>query len=691
MSEPRGEPSNSGNILVRRFGDVALGDVGSVGGKGAALGEIYRELSGRGVPVPNGFVVTAQAYRDVLDANDLWPRLRALMDGASAQDVQELGRRAAEARRLVEAARLPDPLVAAIRNGYEALATEYGPSLTLAVRSSATAEDLPQASFAGQHESYLNVSGFDALLAAVRRCFASLFTDRGIQYRLNHGFDHFAVSLAVVVMKMVRSDLAASGVAFSLDTETGFRDVVLVSATYGLGEALVQGLVQPDEFHVFKPTLTTGHRCVLRRALGSKASKLVYAAPGDGGAATRTVPVPPADRSRYCLDDEQVVVIAERVVQIERLLARGSGTAVDVEWALDGIDGRIYILRRPETVESRRSLAALERFRVKSPPAALLSGRAVGTRVATGPARLIHSAPTFARVASGDVLVADKTSPDWGTVMKRAAAIVTQSGGRTCHAAIVAREVGIPAVVGGAEGALALLRDGDPVTVSCADGQVGHVYPGAVPFKVQTIDLASLPRPRTRIMMNVGDPDAAFALSRLPNQGVGLARMEFIIAQSIRVHPLALLHPERIADDGERAQIAALVASARAPADYFVARLAEGIATIGAAFHPRTVIVRLSDFKTNEYAHLLGGAAFELRRGEPDASDSAARRATSTQPTRKASRSNARRCGGCVRRWGCATCRSWCRSAAASPRPRRWSRAWPRTAWCAARTASSCT
>jgi pyruvate,water dikinase len=545
VAQITGRTRSTSGVLVRPFSAIRNTDVGSVGGKGAALGELYTELATEGVRVPDGFVVTAAAYSAVLDANDLWATLRGLMHGASASDVGELARRAAEARRVVGEARLPAEVSAAILGAHATLCEEYGSTVALAVRSSATAEDLPQASFAGQHESYLNVTGPDALLAAVSRCFASLFTDRAIQYRLNHGFDHFAVSLAVVVMKMVRSDLAASGVAFSLDTETGFRDVVLISATYGLGEALVQGLVQPDEFHVFKPTLAMGHRQVLRRALGSKESKLVYG-PGPaqaGGAATQVVAVPETDRARFCIDDPRVLSIAEMVVRIERHFAGPAAAgAVDVEWALDGVDGQLYILQaRPETVESQRSLSALERFRLKSPPPALLEGRAVGTRVAVGHARLIRSTADLEGVRAGDVLVADKTSPDWGTVMKRSAAIVTQSGGRTCHAAIVARELGIPAVVG-AEGALERIRDGDLVTVSCAQGSLGHVFPGAVPFTVEKVDLASVPVPRTRIMMNVGDPDAAFALSRLPNQGVGLARMEFIIAQAIRVHPLALLN-----------------------------------------------------------------------------------------------------------------------------------------------------
>jgi pyruvate,water dikinase len=611
-------PSKADRRYVLGFSDVGLADVARVGGKTAALGELHRQLVPQGVRVPDGFAITAAAFRAVIAAAGIEPRLRALLAEASADDVDDLARRAAEARELVFAAPLTDTLVEQIDAAHARLCGGKQDDCALAVRSSATAEDLPQASFAGQHDSFLNIVGRSALLEAVRRCFASLFTDRAIQYRINNGFDHFAVALSVAVMKMVRSDLAASGVAFSLDTETGFRDVVMVNATWGLGEALVQGLVEPDEYYVFKPTLRAGQRSVLRRSLGRKSSKLVYAPPGSGRP-IMPVDVPEADRERFCLDDADVVELAEMVVRIEEHFGAASGSAagMDVEWAKDGVDGRLYILQaRPETVQSQRSLAALERFRLQKAPRPLLTGRAVGTRVASGTARVIRDTSQLAGVQPGDVLVAETTSPDWGTVMKRAAAIVTATGGRTCHAAIVAREIGIPAVVGVGD-SLQLIPDGATVTVSCASGGVGHVYEGAVPFTVERYDLAQLPQPRTRIMMNVGDPDAAFGLSQLPNGGVGLARMEFIITQAIRVHPLALLHPERIADPAERAEIERLVRAEASPTEFFVRRLAEGVATIGAAFHPRPVILRLSDFKTNEYAHLLGGRAFEPEEENP--------------------------------------------------------------------------
>ncbi len=606
-------------IFVRPFSEIRIGDVAKVGGKTAALGEMYCALtSSGGVRVPNGFAVTADAYRAVLDDSDLWSRLRSLLQGVSVEDIGQLADRAAQARKLIYQAPLPVELVRQIDAQHEVLCRQYGTPLALAVRSSATAEDLPQASFAGQHDSFLNIVGRDALLDAVKRCFASLFTDRAIQYRINNGFDHFAVALSVAVMKMVRADLAASGVAFSIDTETGFRDVVLINATYGLGEALVQGMVEPDEFCVFKPTFAAGHRVVLNRKLGTKATKLVYADPG-AEVPTRSVDVSPVDEARFCVSDAQVLDVADMVIRIEKHFAAPDAAtrAMDIEWALDGADQQIYILQaRPETVQSRRALTALERFRLDAPPKPLLTGRAVGTRIAAGRARLIRSAAELASVEAGDVLVAVATSPDWGTVMKKAAAIVTASGGRTCHAAIVAREVGIPAVVGAVD-AMQRLQDGDWITVSCASGNVGHVYPGRLPFSVERVDLTTLPRPKTRIMLNVGDPDAAFGLSQLPNDGVGLARMEFIIAQAIRVHPMALIHPERVDSAGEREQIALLTRSEPAPADYFVHRLAEGIATIGAAFYPKPVIVRLSDFKTNECAHLLGGSAFEPAEENP--------------------------------------------------------------------------
>lgn len=618
MSDVSGSRPGVADRYVLDLGEVGLADIANVGGKTAALGEMHRELTRRGVRVPGGFAITAAAYRAVIAGAGIEPRLRALMAGASANDVDDLARRAAEARALVVGAPLPPALLEQIDMAHARLCAARAADCALAVRSSATAEDLPHASFAGQHDSFLNIVGREALHEAVRRCFASLFTDRAIQYRINNGFDHFAVALSVAVMKMVRSDLAASGVAFSLDTETGFRDVVLVNATWGLGEALVQGLVEPDEYQFFKPTLRDGHRCVLRRSLGRKLTKLVYAPPG-APRPVMAVDVPEADRERFCVADEDVLELAEMVMRIEEHFGTVTGrtAGMDVEWAKDGPDGPLYILQaRPETVQSRRSLAALERFRLEQAPVPLLTGRAVGTRIATGRACVVRDPSQLERVRQGDVLVAETTSPDWGTIMKRAAAIVTATGGRTCHAAIVARELGIPTVVGAGDG-IGRIRDEATITVSCATGNIGQVFDGAVPFRVEHIDLASLPRPRTRIMMNVGDPDAAFALSRLPNDGVGLARMEFIITQAIRVHPLALLHPQRIADPDEREQIERLVRSEASPTDFFVRRLAEGVATIGAAFHPRPVILRLSDFKTNEYAHLLGGRAFEPQEENP--------------------------------------------------------------------------
>jgi pyruvate,water dikinase len=618
MLDVPGSPPVAGARYVLGLGDVGLADVASVGGKTAALGELHRQLVPRGVRVPDGFAITAAAFRAVIAAAGLEPRLRELMAGASADNVADLARRAAQARALIASAPLLPGMVEQIDAAHARLCGAGRDDCALAVRSSATAEDLPQASFAGQHDSFLNVVGRAALHEAVSRCFASLFTDRAIQYRLNNGFDHFSVALSVAVMKMVRADRAASGVAFSLDTETGFRDVVFVTATWGLGEALVQGLVEPDEYHVFKPTLRAGYRCVLRRSLGRKAMKLVYAQPGKPQP-IMPVDVSAADRERFCLEDSDVIELADMVLRIEEHFSAAGGRAIgmDVEWAKDGPAGPLYILQaRPETVESRRSVAALERFRLAHPPKPLLTGRAVGTRIASGTARVIRESAQLASVQSGDVLVAETTSPDWGTVMKRAAAIVTATGGRTCHAAIVAREIGIPAVVGTGAG-LQRITDGMTVTVSCASGSVGQVYEGAVPFTVERVDLSTVPRPRTRIMMNVGDPDAAFSLSQLPNDGVGLARMEFIITQAIRVHPLALLHPERIADAGERAEIERLVRADTSPAEFFVRRLAEGVATIAAAFHPRPVILRLSDFKTNEYAHLLGGRAFEPEEENP--------------------------------------------------------------------------
>ncbi len=537
---------------VRLFSEVGLADVAIVGGKNASLGEMVRSLSAQGVRVPNGFATTAEAFRETLERARAWPKLRAIMHGLDPNDVDDLARRAAEARRIIHDAPLPDALSSEILEGYRRLRDEYGPGLSLAVRSSATAEDLPTASFAGQHESFLNVQGDANLLEAVKRCFASLYTDRAIRYRIDHGFDHFKVLLSVGIMKMVRADTGASGVMFSLDTETGFRDVVLVTGTYGLGETIVQGAVDPDEFFVFKPTLATGHRTILRRSRGSKAVKMIL---DESEHRVRTIPTTAAEQGGFCLSEEEVVLLAEYAVAIERHYSAVAGEPrpIDAEWAKDGEDGKLYVVQaRPETVASRKPRAVFDLFRLTGKAKPLITGHAIGQRIAAGRVRVIRAVSELSTCQPGEVLVADTTTPDWGTVMQAASAIVTNRGGRTCHAAILARELGVPAVVGTVN-ATETLTTGDEVTVSCAEGDVGAVYPGRVPFESSTIDASIVVRPKTKIMVNIGNPGLAFRTSFLPNEGVGLARMEFII----------------------------------------------------------------SDFKTNEYAHLLGGAPFEPAEENP--------------------------------------------------------------------------
>jgi pyruvate,water dikinase len=603
---------------VRWFSELGVDDVALVGGKNASLGEMYRELTPQGVKVPNGFAITAEAYRYVLDQADAWPRLRRTMEGRDLADVDDLARRAHAAREIVQSAALPPDLVAEILAAYAQLRAEYGEQLTVAVRSSATAEDLPSASFAGQHETFLNISGETRLLDSVRECFASLFKDRAISYRAENGFDDFKVFLSVGVMKMVRSDLASSGVIFSLDTETGFRDVVFITGAFGLGENVVQGTVDPDEFYVFKPTFAKGHRSVLRRGAGAKKIKMVYSTAG-GRATTVNVPTPKEDREHFCIADEEVLALADAALQIEAHYSARAGRPMpmDIEWAKDGLDGQLYIVQaRPETVASQKALGSLDEYRLSGKAELRISGRAVGGAIASGKARVITDIARLNEFQPGEVLIADTTMPDWGTVMKSAAAIVTNRGGRTCHAAIVARELGIPAVVG-CDHATSTIRTGDEVTVCCAEGSEGRVYAGIVPFTKTRTDLTSLERPRTHLMVNIGNPDTAFQTGLLPSDGVGLARMEFIVAEHIRAHPMALLHPERVADEKARAEIARLTRGYATPADYFVRQLAEGVATIAAAFYPKPVIVRMSDFKTNEYASLLGGRGFEPHEENP--------------------------------------------------------------------------
>jgi pyruvate,water dikinase len=603
---------------IRQFAEIGIDDVASVGGKNASLGEMYRNLGAQGVQVPNGFAVTAEAYRHVLERANVLGALHEALDGLKADDMEDLARRGQRAREIIYGAALPEDLRQEILDSYRELRAQYGEDMSLAVRSSATAEDLPTASFAGQQETYLNIHGDEQLLDACKRCFASLFTDRSIHYRVDHGFDHFKVYLSIGIMKMVRSDRAASGIMFTLDTETGFRDVVLISAAYGLGENIVQGALDPDEFMVFKPTFATGSRAVLRRTLGSKALKMVYVA-GSTRQATRNVPTPLSDQQRFCIDDQDVLTLADYAIKIERHYSDKAGHAqpMDIEWAKDGIDQQLYVVQaRPETVASNKSRAFLEEFSLRGSGEVLITGHAVGARIGSGTAHVIPSAAHIADFKPGEVLVTDITTPDWEPIMKHAAAIVTNRGGRTCHAAIVAREFGIPAVIG-CENATEQLKSGDKVTVCCADGDVGKVYRGEIPFDTHRIDLTNLTRPQTQIMLIVGNPELAFQNSFLPNDGVGLARMEFVIAEYIKAHPMALMHPERVEDEKERAALLALARNHATPAEYFVQRLAEGVGTIAAAFYPKPVIVRMSDFKTNEYAGLLGGRWFEPNEANP--------------------------------------------------------------------------
>ncbi len=583
------------------FDELGMADVGRVGGKNASLGEMTRHLAAAGVRVPRGFATTAAAFREFLARDGLAGRIHATLAQLDVADVDALARTGAQIRAWVLDAPLPAPLAGAITEAYRQLERDTGPAPAVAVRSSATAEDLPEASFAGQQETFLNVRGLDDVLAAVRRVFASLYNDRAIAYRVHHGFDHAQVALSAGVQRMVRADLGAAGVLFTLDTESGFRDVVFVNAAYGLGETVVQGAVNPDEFYVFKPTLARGVPAVLRRTLGGKAIKMVYA---DSGT-TRTEDVPEPERRRFCLTDAEVEELARYGVAIEAHYGR----PMDVEWARDGKDGKLYILQaRPETVKSRAG-AAVERYTLAERGEVLAQGRAVGQKIGAGPARVIPGVAEIGRVQPGDVLVTDMTDPDWEPIMKRAAAIVTNRGGRTCHAAIVARELGIPAVVGCGD-ATRRVADGTDATVSCAEGDTGTVYRGRLKFEVERRAAGDMPALPAKIMMNVANPERAFEFAALPNDGVGLARLEFIINNLIGVHPMALIEFERQPEE-LKAAIRARAAGYADPVSFYVDKLAEGIATLAAAFHPKPVIVRLSDFKSNEYANLLGGGRYE--------------------------------------------------------------------------------
>jgi pyruvate,water dikinase len=599
------------------FRDIRLKDLPLVGGKNASLGELCGELTAAGVRVPNGFAITADAYTALLDESGQRSAVTKLLEGVSGENLAALAAAGAEARRLIFEAALPAGLEPEIRDAYAILGREGGPDPAVAVRSSATAEDLPEASFAGQHDTYLGIQGADRLVTACRRCFASLFTDRAIVYRVQHGFDHLAVRLSIGVQRMVRADLGAAGVMFTLEPESGSHDLVVIDSAYGLGEAVVQGQLDPDEFWVFKPTLRTGHHAILRRVISRKDWKLGM---GADGRPTR-VEVPPPARLRSSLTDPEVLELARLGVAVEAHYSAKAGrpTPMDLEWVRDGTDGQLYVLQaRPETIHRGDRRPRIEVFTLGSTAGveALASGHAVGQRIGVGRARHLRHPRDLARLQPGEVLVTPMTDPDWEPIMKRAAAVVTDRGGRTCHAAIVSRELGLPCIVGTERGT-ELIPDGETVTVSCAEGERGVVYRGAVPFDRRTVDLASLPPRATRVLLNVGNPGEAFRLGTLPADGVGLARIEFIIASVVKAHPLALLHPERVADAAARTAIDALTRGYADRAAYFVDRLAEGVGVIAAAFYPRDVIVRLSDFKSNEYAGLIGGQAFEPVEANP--------------------------------------------------------------------------
>ncbi|NER79327.1 MAG: phosphoenolpyruvate synthase [Leptolyngbya sp. SIO1D8] len=605
--------------LVLWLEQTRLADVPIVGGKNASLGEMIQQLTPRGINVPLGFATTANAYRHFIKSNELDEKLRTLFADLDVTDVRNLQQRGREARSLILHSPFPADLEVAIRDAYRDMGNRYEPDVDVAVRSSATAEDLPDASFAGQQETYLNVHGEAQVIDACKKCFASIFTDRAISYRQTKGFDHFEVALSVCVQKMVRSDLATSGVMFSIDTETGFKNAVLITAAYGLGENVVQGTVNPDEYRVFKPTLKTVYRPILSKHIGSKSLRMVYDV--GGSKLVKNVPVSKKEQNRYALSDDEVLQLARWACQIEDHYSqiRGIYTPMDIEWAKDGLTGELFIVQaRPETVQSQKQANVLKTYHLQKTVSTepILKGRAVGEMVGAGEACVILDVHEIDQFCPGEVLVTAKTDPDWEPIMKQAAAIVTNQGGRTCHAAIIARELGIPAIVG-CGNATKVVKTGQAITVSCAEGEDGYVYAGILPYKVEETPLEDLPETHTQIMMNVGNPEIAFGLSALPNAGVGLARMEFIIANHIQVHPMALVNFNTLTDGAEKRKISRLTEQYDDKPQYFVDKLAQGIGTIGAAFYPKPVVVRLSDFKSNEYANLLGGANFEPSEENP--------------------------------------------------------------------------
>lgn len=607
---------------IKWFEELGLEDVDLVGGKGASLGEMYQKLIQKGICIPNGFAVTSDAYKMILNSNDAWEKLQEQLDKLDVNDVRQLQMRSKKCRKIITECMLPEKLVKEITQGYNQLKNEYGKDVTLAVRSSATAEDSPEASFAGQNETYLNIGSLEALLDAYKRCLASNFTDRSIHYKYDNGFDTMKVYLSVIVMKMVRSDVGISGVMFSIDTESGFDDVVFINASYGMGETIVQGSVEPDSFYVHKPTFKKGYRSVLKRKMGQKAIKMIF--DGNNGKSkitkefTSVVNTPLADQKQFCISDDEAIELAQYAINIEEYYSKKAGhnKPMDIEWAKDGIDGQLYIVQaRPETVESRKSETIFEIYTLKEESKILAKGHAIGSKIGSGKVQKIIDTSNLHEFEAGNVLVATATSPDWEPIMKIASAIVTESGGRTCHAAIISRELGIPAIVG-AKNVTVALHNGQEVTVSCSQGEVGIVYEGILQYEIKHIDLGTIPKTKTKIMMNLGNPDLAFSLASLPVDGIGLARMEFIISNSIKAHPMALIHPQKT-DKQTQKEIAKLSLAFEDNEDFFIKTLSEGIASIASAVYPKPCVVRMSDFKTNEYAALLGGSFFEPEEANP--------------------------------------------------------------------------
>ncbi|MFH1638122.1 MAG: phosphoenolpyruvate synthase [Candidatus Woesearchaeota archaeon] len=608
---------NKNKKFILWFNELGVHDTKYVGGKNASLGEMYTALSKSGVKIPNGFAVTAYAYDYLLEKAKIREHIKSILKGLDVHNMDDLARRGKKVRETILAAEFPEELKTAISKAYARLCREYGEKTDVAVRSSATAEDLPTASFAGQQETYLNITGDDALMEACKKCFASLFTNRAISYREDKGFDHFNVALSIGVQKMVRSDLASSGVMFSIDTESGFKDVVLINSSYGLGENIVQGAVNPDEFFVFKPTLLKGYRPIISKNIGSKSMKMIYDFAGNK--TIKNVPVDARDRNRFSLTDNEILTLAKWACIIEKHYTKKYKryAPMDMEWAKDGNTGQIFIVQaRPETVQSQKNRNVLETYVMKEKGKVLATGKSVGEKIGTGKAMIIKDVHEINRFKKGFILVTEMTDPDWEPIMKIASGIVTNRGGRTCHAAIISRELGIPCIVGTGN-ATETVRENQEITVSCAEGDEGYVYDKILKFVIEKTNLEKMPKTRTKVMMNIGNPEQAFSTSFIPNEGVGLAREEFIINSYIKIHPSALLHPKKVKDPEDIRKIEELTAGYKDKAKFYVDKLSEGIARIAAAFYPKDVILRLSDFKTNEYANLIGGKSFEPKEDNP--------------------------------------------------------------------------